>query len=94
MDYFQIKLCQHGYTLSLSDERQELFDSGLRLTIHRHFLKPIKTKIHLNSECYNFGNLIIEHQFNQKNNAFSMTVHRQASSELSSVEKLMEFILG
>ena len=94
MDYFQTKLCQHGYTLSLSDERQELFDSGLRFTIHRHFLKPIITAVHQNNPCYNFGNLILEHQFNQKNNAFSMTVHRQASAELSSVEKLMEFILG
>ena len=93
MDYFQTKLCQHGYTLSLSDERQELFDSGLRFTIHRHFLKPIITAVHQNNPCYNFGNLILEHQFNQKSNAFCMTVHRHASSELASFEKLMEFLL-
>lgn len=96
MDYFQTKLCQHGYVLSLSDERQEIFDSGLRLTIHRHFLKPTKSNTiePSSNEKLNFGNLIIEHQFNQASNQFCMSVNRSQQNETASFEKLMEFLLG
>lgn len=96
LDYFQTKLCSQGYLLSLSDERQEIFDSGVRLTIHRHFLKPIKKEGNAveHDQLLNFGNLIIEHQFNQASNQFCLSVNRSGQSHSASFEKLMEFLLG
>lgn len=96
MDYFQAKLCNHGYVLSLSDERQEIFDSGLRLTIHRHFLKPIKkgSAPSEQSTLLNFGNLVFEHQFNQASNQFCLSVNQGGQGDSASFEKLMEFLLG
>ncbi len=93
IDYFKTKLLQNGYVLSLSDERHEIFDSGLRLTIHRHYLKPEKA---MNAEktYLNFGNLFLEHQFNNKQNKFCLTVNFGGHENRASFEKLMEFLLG
>ncbi|MDI1233801.1 MAG: hypothetical protein PSX81_05940 [bacterium] len=95
IDYFQTKLCENGYVLTLSDERQEVFDSGMRLTIHRHYLKPIKQNNSNSGLPYlNFGNLVIEHQFNQNRNQLCLTVTHNEVTNSGSFEKLMELLLG
>ncbi len=95
MDFFKSKLEECGYCLNLSDERQEIFDSGLRLIIHRHFLKPTIGDQELLNMRQNakFGKLYLEHRFNGKVNSFCLTASYYDHLNQSSFEKLMEFLL-
>lgn len=86
-DYFMLRLVQNNYMLSLSDERHEIFDSGTRLTIHRHYLKPgLDTSV-------NYGNIIIEHRFNSHINSLCIVANHNGGKTMATFEKLMEMLL-
>ena len=96
IDLFKTKLIAFaGYQLNLSDERNEIFDNGLRFTTHRHYLKPTfnKTELIKLQDQVKFNNLILEHRFNKQYNAFYLTANFNKDAHLTSFEKLMEFLL-
>ncbi|MES2618639.1 MAG: hypothetical protein V4613_12225 [Bacteroidota bacterium] len=84
-DYFMLRLVQNNYLLSLSDERHEIFDSGTRLTIHRHHLKP--------DSDVNYGNIILEHRFNSHINSLIIISNNNGRDGMTTFEKLMEMLL-
>lgn len=88
MDYFMLRLIQCNYMLVLSDERNEVFDSGVRITIHRHYMKPAE------DATSDFGNIILEHRFNPHTNNLALTVNNLPIYGSGSFEKLMELLLS
>lgn len=86
-----------GYQLNISDERNEILDKGLRLTTHRHYLKPDpKRRGSQGIKCdLNFDNIMLEHRFNKDYDAFCITAcHYKNTSPSTAFEKLMEFLLS
>lgn len=95
MDLFKTKLIAFaGYRIVLSDERTEVFDNGLRLTIHRHSLKPSVNTDNNNGPKKDFGHLNLEHHFNKDSNCFILTAVHHSGRPGDSFEKLMEFLLS
>ncbi len=97
MDLFKTKLIAFaGYKTVLSDERIEVFDNGLRFTVHRHSLKyaneppPRSALVALQQ----FGHLNLEHKFNKDHNVFLLTAINTIDLQDNSFEKLMEFLLS
>lgn len=87
LDWIKNKILTLDYYLYLSDERVEVFDNGLRITIHRHYLKP-----NINSKILNYGNIILEHRFNKDNNHLCLTSNYYHNLQYLRFEKLMEFL--
>lgn len=96
MDYFQAMMLKNNYTNTLSDERYEVFDKGLKLTVHRHYMKPvIPEQDILRGTAYQlYGNIFFEHRFNGRHNALCLSANYHAGKSYESFEKLMEVLLG
>lgn len=96
MDYFQTIMLKNHYNNTLSDERYEVFDKGLKLTVHRHYLKPVLSQQDILSETAHhlYGNIFLEHRFNGRYNALNLSANYQTSKRYESFEKLMEILLG
>lgn len=95
MDYFKSILLSNNYFNYLSDERVEKSQSDALLTICRHYLKPnisyqdsVKNNAHLL-----FGNIAIEHRFNNNTNMLCITCNYYSQKQYDSIEKLMEILL-
>jgi hypothetical protein len=95
MDYFYAILVNHNYYKYMSDERVEASKSDSLLTIYRHYLKPdvpyeetIK-----NNAFLLFGNITIEHRFNNNTNMLGITCNYYSQKQYDSFEKLMEILL-
>jgi hypothetical protein len=96
MDYFEGVLLKNNYYSNLSDERNEVFDNGLKLTVHRHYLKPGFSAGDLSvvPEAHQFGNVFIEHRFNSRHNTLCISANYYGKKQFQSFEKLMEILLG
>lgn len=96
MDYFQAIMLKNNYTNALSDERYEVFDKGLKLTVHRHYLKPGIPQQHiLPGTAHNlYGNIFFEHRFNGRHNGLCLSANYHEDKRYESFEKLMEILLG
>lgn len=93
MDYFMRVMLKNNYYINLSDERHEIFDAGLKLTIHRHYLKPeMSLNANQNEPACLYGNIFIEHRFNSAHNTFCISAQYGPNTYLS-FEKLMEILL-
>ena len=92
MDYFQSLMLKNSYYLNLSDERREVFDTGLKLTTQRHYLKPAADNRDVSDR--QFGNVFIEHSFNSRFNSLSISANYHGQNQYHSFEKLMEILLG
>lgn len=91
-EYFKSKLESENYYIFLSDEREEIYDSGLKLSIHRHFLKPEKDE---HSPDFNvYGNVIIEHHFSPGHKSLLISVNYFNTKRYLSFERLMELLLS
>jgi hypothetical protein len=95
MDYFFNLLTQNNYYKYMSDERVESSKSEALLSIYRHYLKPnvpyeetIK-----NNAFLLFGNITIEHRFNNNTNMLGITCNYYSQKQYDSFEKLMEILL-
>jgi hypothetical protein len=96
IDYFKTILLNHKYYSYISDERQDVFDSGVKMNVHRHYLKPNIDADELlnNSQTHLFGNIFLEHHFNNNNNSLIITVNYYSQKKYESFEKLMELLLS
>lgn len=96
LDHFRDIMLKNNYYNNLSDERLEVFDSGLKLTVHRHYLKPdISFKEIITPDTSHlYGNLFLEHHFNSRLNTFSISTNYYSHKQYLSYEKLMELLLG
>jgi hypothetical protein len=96
MDYLQAVMLKNNYYLNLSDERNEVYDSGLKMTVHRHYLKPLLSTVDISPEkAYRrFGNIFMEHRFNNRLNSLCISANYYGKNKYLSFEKLMEILLG
>ncbi|HEY1047263.1 MAG TPA: hypothetical protein VGF79_12535 [Bacteroidia bacterium] len=95
IDYFKEVMLKNKYFNYLSDVRQDVFDNGIKLNVHRHYLKP-DSAFHFNkeeTEIQHFGNIFFEHHFNAKINSISISVNYYGQNQYASFEKLMELLL-
>lgn len=96
LDHFKNLLLKNNYGVRLSDERNEVFDNGLKLTIHRHYLKPeisFEELLHQGGSQI-FGNLFLEHRFNNQHNTFCISANYYGNKTHHPFEKLMEVLLA
>lgn len=95
IDYFKSIILQNNYYSYISDERQDVFDSGVKMNVHRHYLKPNidANEIMNNNQSHLFGNIFLEHHFNSNNNSLIITVNYYSQKKYESFEKLMELLL-
>ncbi|MEZ4805636.1 MAG: hypothetical protein R2852_09180 [Bacteroidia bacterium] len=94
-EYFKNILLKNNYFQQLSDERTEVFDNGLKLTVHRHYLKPnisLEERYKPNAS-FLFGNIFLEHRFNSQSNSLSITANYYGDKQYDSFERFMELIL-
>lgn len=96
MDYFQAVMLKNKYSNTLSDERYEVFDKGLKMTVHRHYMKPVTAQQHISSGTGHnlYGNIFFEHRFNGRYNALCLCANYHEGTDYESFEKLMEILLG
>ena len=96
LDDFKEKLLDNGYFNHFSDERIELFDNGVKFTVHRHYLKPKITfrEIITPDISHLYGNIFLEHHFNELSNSLSITINYFSHKSYLSFEKLMELLLS
>lgn len=95
LDFLKDTLLGNQYYNHLSDERVELFDNGIKYTVHRHYLKPKLSfkEIITPDTPHLFGNLYLEHHFNDDFNSLSISAHYFSHKSYQSFEKLMEILL-
>jgi hypothetical protein len=91
MDYLLSVMLKNNYSLTLSDERNEIYDRGLKMTVHRHYLKPVS--LQKNQDEKLFGNIFIEHRFNNRINSLCISANYHHQNQYMSFEKLMEILL-
>lgn len=93
LELFKTRLLDRQYNLQISDERSEVFDNGLRITVHRHFLKPDVAQgppgVH-----HLYGNLFLEHRFGSEYNSLCITANYYGDRIYYGFEKLMEILLS
>jgi hypothetical protein len=96
IDYFQQLLLKNNYYTYLSDVRYEIFDTGLKLTVHRHQMKPSLPATVMPDELLipGFGNLYIEHRYNSRHNSVCVSANYYGKKPERSFENLMELLLG
>jgi hypothetical protein len=95
LEYFKNILLKNNYFQQLSDERHEVFDNGLKLTVHRHYLKPsipLEERYKPNASLL-FGNIFLEHRFNSQSSSLSITANYYGDKRYDSFESFMELIL-
>ena len=95
MDYFYSILIKYNYYKYMSDERVETSKSESLLTIYRHYLKPdvpYEESIKNNAFLL-FGNITIEHRYNNNTNMLGITCNYYSQKQYDSFEKLMEILL-
>lgn len=93
IDYFKELMLKNQYDNYISDERQEIFDNGIKLNVHRHYMKPAHTRMGPGNSSETFGNVFFEHHFNSKVNSISISVNYYGQNTYLKFEKLMELIL-
>jgi hypothetical protein len=95
LDDFRNTLLSQRYFNQFSDERTEHFDSGLKMTVHRHYMKPqISFKEIITPETSHlYGNIFLEHHFNDNFNSLTIQIHYYSHKLYLSFEKLMEIML-
>ncbi len=95
MEHFVCILLKNNYCKVLSDERNEVFDKGLKLTIQRHHLKSGEAPGEQgeNNPTNKFGNIRIEHRFNSVHNTLCISANYNGEKRYQSFEKLMEILL-
>lgn len=96
LDHFRNVMLKNNYYIQISDERNEVFDSGLKLTIHRHYLKPDRLVSNglADETPLQFGNIFLEHRFNSRYNALCISSNYYGDRTYTSFEKLMEVLLS
>ena len=95
LDDFRNVLLGEHYFNQFSDERHEIFDNGVKYTIHRHYLKPQISfrEIITPDTSHLYGNIFLEHHFNDDFNSLTINIHYYSHKLYLSFEKLMEIML-
>lgn len=96
IDYFKTNLVAFaGYQNCISDERTEVYDKGMRMTIHRHLLKHIACNLPIPTALFDNpkGNLHLEHRFNKNQNVLFIKSIDCNNPQFNSFENMMSFLL-
>lgn len=89
-------LLKNNYSLQLRDERNEVFDSGHKVSVQRHYLKPDLPceDVMQSGNLHLYGNVFLEHRFSSHYNALNIISNYYGNKRYLSFEKLMEVLLA
>ncbi len=82
-------LLKNNFTLQISDERNEIYDSGLKVTVHRQYLKTSES-----DDEDRTGTIVLEHSFSRMFNAITITSICGEGQAGLAFEKLMETLMS
>lgn len=96
LEHLSGTLLKNNYALQLKDERNEVFDSGHKVSVQRHYLKPDLPceEVMQNGNLHLYGNIFLEHRFSRQFNALHITSNYYGNKRYLSFEKLMEVLLA